>query len=85
MVLPTNSSMFLLCAFVQIGLAVGDIELIRKTADMRKIAGQIEFLKEVESRYPRIFARWFYIPDLTDKPNRRTSSRLKYGVSISVR
>ena len=67
----------LVLPFPQVGLAVGDIDAIRKTSHLRRIAAQINFLQEVESRYPLFITRWLYRPELVEQPNATPMVRWK--------
>lgn len=45
-----------------IGLAVGDIEAIQKTAFLRNKGKQITFIADVERKFPKFFTRRMYRP-----------------------
>ena len=61
----------ILCPFGrQVGLAVGDIDAIRKTAYMRKKAIQIQLVADVENKYPRFITRRLYKPMVVYQPNK---------------
>ena len=62
---------------IQVGLAVGDIEAIRKTSNLRRKAAMIDFLKETESRYPAFVTQWLYKAQCEEKPNCKVLNRLK--------
>ena len=61
--------------FVQVGLAVGDIDTIQQSATLKRLAMQVEFVAEIEQSYPRFVTRQLYHPTVTLRPNR--SSRLR--------
>lgn len=44
----------------QIGLAVGDIEAIQKTAFLRNKGKQITFIADIERKFPKFFTRRMY-------------------------
>ena len=46
----------------QIGLAVGDIEAIQKTAFLRNKGKQITFIADIERKFPIFFTRRMYQP-----------------------
>ena len=48
--------------YLQIGLAVGDIEAIQKTAYLRNKGKQITFIADVERKFPKFFTRRMYTP-----------------------
>jgi len=49
------------CVFSsQIGLAVGDIEAIQKTAFLRNKGRQITFIADIERKFPKFFTRRMY-------------------------
>jgi len=52
-----------------IGLAVGDIEAVRKTAYLRILRAQVHILRSLEKSYPKSWIRWVYRKDLTVYPN----------------
>lgn len=61
--------------FVQVGLAVGDIDTIQQSATLKRLAMQVEFVAEIEQSYPRFVTRRLYHPTVILRPNR--SSRLR--------
>ncbi|KAL9969322.1 hypothetical protein ACROYT_G021521 [Oculina patagonica] len=54
-----------------VGLAVGDIESVQRTATLQRMAMQVSFVAEVENKYPRFITRRIYNPLLELKPNAR--------------
>eukprot|EP00112_Aurelia_sp_Birch-Aquarium-sp1_P021380 Seg575.4 transcript_id=Seg575.4/GoldUCD/mRNA.D3Y31 product="Transient receptor potential cation channel subfamily A member 1" protein_id=Seg575.4/GoldUCD/D3Y31 len=56
-----------------VGLAVGDIEAIRKTAYIRILQQQVEILHDMEINYPNFIQRWAFKKDLTEYPNRESA------------
>ena len=57
------------CFNIQVGLAVGDIESVQRTATLQRMAMQVSFVAEVENKYPRFITRKIYKPLLELKPN----------------
>ena len=57
----------------QVGLAVGDIEAIRKTAYIRILQQQVEILHAMELNYPNFIQRWAYRKELTEYPNKEST------------
>ncbi|XP_048577879.1 transient receptor potential cation channel subfamily A member 1-like isoform X2 [Nematostella vectensis] len=57
---------------LMVGIAVGDIEAIRRDATLKRLAMQVEFVAEIEERYPRFIARIIYHQNLTLYPNKKT-------------
>ena len=53
----------------KVGLAVGDIDAIQQNATLKRLAMQVEFVAEIEDRYPRFITRRLYRPTLVFKPN----------------
>ena len=56
---------------LQVGLAVGDTEKIKKLATIKRLALQIEYHVEIEDSYPGFITRRFYEEVYDDKPNKR--------------
>ena len=54
---------------LQVGLAVGDTEKMKKLATMKRLAMQIEYHIEIEESYPVFITRHFYEEIYQDKPN----------------
>ena len=48
---------------------MGDIDAIRQNATLKRLAMQVEFVAEIEDRYPRVITRRVYQPTLTCRPN----------------
>ena len=48
---------------------MGDIDAIRQNATLKRLAMQVEFVAEVEDRYPRVITRRVYQPTLVFRPN----------------
>ncbi|XP_068698490.1 transient receptor potential cation channel subfamily A member 1-like isoform X2 [Montipora foliosa] len=59
-----------------VGLAVGDIESVRRNATLERMAMQVAFVAEVENKYPRMLTRRIYKASIEIKPNVRQT---KYG------
>ena len=68
----TWSSALTFCSspFPQVGLAVGDIDAIQKSAFIRKEAKKISFLLEIETKFPKFITRRLYKPIVVVRPNR---------------
>ena len=54
----------LLLVSPQIGLAVGDIEAIQKSAFLRNKGKQITFITDIERKFPKFFTSRVYLPSL---------------------
>lgn len=54
-----------------VGLAVGDIDSVRRNATLQRMAMQVAFVAEVENKYPRMITRRIYKPSIEIKPNVR--------------
>ena len=65
----------------QVGLAVGDIESVRRNATLERMAMQVAFVAEVENKYPRMLTRRIYKASIEIKPNVRQT---KYGYALFV-
>ena len=65
---------------LQVGLAVGDIDAIRRNAAFKRMAMQVMYIAKVENSFPRCISRRFRHPEVTLQPNRRTL-RKRYAVS----
>ena len=65
---------------LQVGLAVGDIDAIRRNAAFKRMAMQVMYIAKVENSFPRCILRRFRHPEVTLQPNRRTL-RKRYAVS----
>ena len=57
--------------FLQVGLAVGDTEKIKKLATIKRLALQIDYHVEVEASYPGFITRPFYEEVYDYKPNKQ--------------
>ena len=68
------------CMFhLQVGLAVGDIDAIRRNAAFKRMAMQVMYIAKVENSFPRCISRRFRHPEVSLRPNRRTL-RKRYAV-----
>ncbi|XP_068747164.1 transient receptor potential cation channel subfamily A member 1-like [Montipora capricornis] len=56
-----------------VGLAVGDIDSIQRDANMRRLATQVEFVTDIDQRYPRFLRKYLHKSVLTVRPNQRSS------------
>eukprot|EP00794_Sanderia_malayensis_P000575 gene575-1234_t len=52
-----------------VGLAVGDIETVRKTAYIRILKQQVDILLDMEKNYPSFVVKWAYAPSQVVFPN----------------
>ena len=59
------------CFHLQIGLAVGDIETIQKTAFLRNKGRQINFIADIERKFPKFFTRRMHLPTEIVRARRR--------------
>ncbi|XP_073246127.1 transient receptor potential cation channel subfamily A member 1-like [Porites lutea] len=60
-----------------IGLAVGDIEAVQKTAELKRLKTQIESIYQFEEKLPKRFLRKLYVPRLVIRPNSGSNTFLK--------
>ena len=68
------------CMFhLQVGLAVGDIDAIRRNAAFKRMAMQVMYIVRVENSFPRCISRRFRHPEVTLQPNRLSQ---RYAVSV---
>ena len=58
-----------LLKLLQVGLAVGDIEAIRKTASLRALIDQVLLVDHMMKSYPKFILRRIYKSSLEIKPN----------------
>ena len=58
----------------KVGLAVGDIDSVRRNATLQRMAMQVAFVAEVENKYPRMITRRVYKPSIEIKPNVRQNN-----------
>ncbi|XP_031557765.1 uncharacterized protein LOC116294318 [Actinia tenebrosa] len=67
-----------------VGLAVGDIDAIQKTASFSRLKDQAKFVEDTQKRYPRKLRRMLYRDELVIYPNsnRFFKSMLLAGTSI---
>ena len=56
--------------YLQVGLAVGDIDSIAKTATLKRLAMQVAYVAEIEETYPKFITRRLYKPYKVVMPNR---------------
>ena len=57
---------------IQVGLAVGDTEKMKKLATIKRLALQIEYHIEIEESYPGFITQAVYEEVYDDKPNKRS-------------
>ena len=57
---------------LQVGLAVGDTEKVKKLATIKRLSLQIEYHIEIEGSYPVFITRPFYEEVYDDKPNKHS-------------
>ena len=58
-----------LLKLLQVGLAVGDIEAIRKTASLRALIDQVLLVDHMMKSYPKFILRRIYKSSLEIKPS----------------
>ena len=56
---------------IQVGLAVGDTEKMKKLATIKRLTLQIEYHIEIEESYPDFITQAVYEEVYDDKPNKR--------------
>lgn len=56
---------------LQVGLAVGDTEEMKKFATIKRLAMQIEYHIEIEKSYPAFITKAVYENVYVDKPNKQ--------------
>ena len=56
--------------FLQVGLAVGDIDSVSRNATLKRLAMQVSYVAEIEETYPRCLRRRWYKPHVVETPNR---------------
>ena len=74
------------CFDLQIGIAVGDIDKIQRSAYLKRIALQVELMFSFENNMPRWLQRKAYVRQAVIKPNREKFSqwnRVSQNVHIS--
>ncbi|XP_031557741.1 transient receptor potential cation channel subfamily A member 1-like isoform X2 [Actinia tenebrosa] len=54
-----------------VGLAVGDIEMVRRNAELKRLARQVKFVAQIEDKYPKFITRMIYKPRILVKPNEK--------------
>ena len=57
--------MLVLC-LIQVGLAVGDIESVQKYAFLRNKGKFVDFIVEIERKFPKFITRRFHKPLLVE-------------------
>ncbi|XP_070579659.1 transient receptor potential cation channel subfamily A member 1-like [Ptychodera flava] len=71
---------------LMLGVAVGDIDEVRKTATIEKLEMEINLLNHMERSLPKFIQRKLYVPNLTVEPNAiRCCSKVKDRVSTAIR
>lgn len=65
----------------KVGLAVGDIDSVRRNATLQRMAMQVAFVAEVENKYPRMITRRIYKPSIEIKPNVR-QNKFRYALFL---
>ena len=68
---------------MQVGLAVGDIETMRKQATIKRLGMQLEYLIEIEESYPKFIIRAVYQVVHVEKPNKKHRLR-RCEISLKV-
>ena len=67
----------------KVGLAVGDIDSVRRNATLQRMAMQVAFVAEVGNKYPRMITRRIYKPSIEIKPNVR-QNKFRYALFLNV-
>ncbi|KAL9979953.1 hypothetical protein ACROYT_G008476 [Oculina patagonica] len=65
-----------------VGLAVGDIESIQRNANLRRLAMQVEFVTDIDQRYPRWLRMHFQRSVLVLKPNQKNTLALMHRMKL---
>lgn len=76
------------CYFLQrVGLAVGDIESIQRTASLRALIDQVFLVDTIMKSYPSWILRWIHKSSLEIKPNQNSFLKrvLLAGSDLSAR
>ena len=68
---------------MQVGLAVGDTETMKKYATIKRLGMQLEYLIEIEESYPKFITRAVYQVVHIEKPN-KTPRLHRFEISLSV-
>ena len=58
--------------FIQVGLAVGDTEKMKKLATIKRLSLQINYHIEIEESYPGFITQAVYEEVYDDKPNKHS-------------
>ena len=73
---------------MQVGLAVGDTETMKKYATIKRLGMQLEYLIEIEESYPKFIIRAVYQVVHVEKPNKKPGrlhrSEISSNAFISV-
>lgn len=56
--------------FLQVGLAVGDTETMKKCATIKRLEMQLQYQFAIEEAYPSFITRRAYLTVYVEKPNR---------------
>jgi len=54
-----------------VGLAVGDIDSIQRNANLRRLAMQVEFVADIDQRFPCWLRERFQKSELVVKPHQK--------------
>ena len=69
---------------LQVGLAVGDTETMKKCATIKRLEMQLQYQFEIEEAYPSFITRRAYQTVYVEKPNRLMLSMYNRYVCVLV-
>lgn len=69
--------------FSQVGLAVGDTEMMKKYATIERLGMQLQYHIQIEEAYPIFIIRRAYKMVYVEKPNKLPRS-YRCGISLNV-
>ena len=69
--------------FLQVGLAVGDTEMMKKYATIERLGLQLQYHIQIEEAYPIFITRKAYQMVYVEKPNKLPRS-YRCGISLNV-
>ena len=70
--------------FLEVGLAVGDTEKMKKYATIKRVAMQLQYQIEFEEAYPNFLIRRAYQMVYVEKPNKLKLSKFHRFASFKV-
>lgn len=68
---------------LQVGLAVGDTETMKKFATIKRLGMQIEYQIEIEEACPHFIGRKCYRMVYVEKPNKLSRAH-RYNVNLNI-